>query len=554
MPKQIVHGEESRQAILRGVNVLADAVKVTLGPKGRNVVIDKKFGSPTITKDGVTVAKEIELKDTLENMGAQMVKEVASKTSDVAGDGTTTATVLAQAIYREGVKTVAAGANPMALKRGIEKAVELIAGKVNKEGERDKGELDKLSKPVSGDMIAQVGTVSANNDSTIGSIIAEAMKKVGKDGVITVEESKTLETQLEVVEGMQFDRGYLSPYFVTDPERMEAVLENAYILIHEKKISSMKDLLPLLENIAKSGKPLVIIAEDVEGEALATLVVNKLRGTLHVAAVKAPGFGDRRKAMLQDIAILTGGKAITEDLGIKLENVQVSDLGQGKKVTIDKDNTTIVEGKGQHKEIEGRVKEIRSQIEKTTSDYDREKLQERLAKLVGGVAVIKVGAATETEMKEKKARVEDAMHATRAAVEEGIVPGGGVALARSASALEKLKLDGDEHIGVNIVKRAMQEPLRQITENAGEEGAVVLGKVLESKDANFGYNALTGEYEDLVKAGVLDPTKVVRTALQNAGSIAALMLTTEALVSELPEEKKAAPMPGGHGGMGGDMY
>jgi len=554
MAKQIVHGEESRQAILRGVNVLADAVKVTLGPKGRNVVIDKKFGSPTITKDGVTVAKEIELKDTLENMGAQMVKEVASKTSDVAGDGTTTATVLAQAIYREGVKTVAAGANPMALKRGIEKAVELVAGKIGKDGEREKGELDKLSKPVQGEMISQVGTVSANNDATIGSIIAEAMKKVGKDGVITVEESKTLETQLEVVEGMQFDRGYLSPYFVTDPERMEAVLENAYILIHEKKISSMKDLLPLLEQIAKSSKPLIIIAEDVEGEALATLVVNKLRGTLHVAAVKAPGFGDRRKAMLQDIAILTGGKAITEDLGIKLENVQVSDLGQAKKVTIDKDNTTIVEGKGKHAEIEGRVKEIRSQIDKTTSDYDREKLQERLAKLVGGVAVIKVGAATETEMKEKKARVEDAMHATRAAVEEGIVPGGGVALARSASALDKLKLEGDEHIGVNIVKRAMQEPLRQITENAGEEGAVVLGKVLESKDANFGYNALTGDYEDLVKAGVLDPTKVVRTALQNAGSIAALMLTTEALVSELPEEKKAAPMPGGHGGMGGDMY
>jgi chaperonin GroEL len=554
MPKQIVHGEESRQAILRGVNVLADAVKVTLGPKGRNVVIDKKFGSPTITKDGVTVAKEIELKDTLENMGAQMVKEVASKTSDVAGDGTTTATVLAQAIYREGVKTVAAGANPMALKRGIEKAVELVAGKLNKDGEREKGELDKLSKPVSGEMIAQVGTVSANNDATIGSIIAEAMKKVGKDGVITVEESKTLETQLEVVEGMQFDRGYLSPYFVTDPERMEAVLENAYILIHEKKISSMKDLLPLLEQIAKSGKPLIIVAEDVEGEALATLVVNKLRGTLHVAAVKAPGFGDRRKAMLQDIAILTGGKAITEDLGIKLENVQVSDLGQAKKVTIDKDNTTIVEGKGKHSEIEGRVKEIRSQIDKTTSDYDREKLQERLAKLVGGVAVIKVGAATETEMKEKKARVEDAMHATRAAVEEGIVPGGGVALARSASALDKLKLEGDEHIGVNIVKRAMQEPLRQIAENAGEEGAVVLGKVLDAKDANYGYNAFSNEYEDLVKAGVLDPTKVVRTALQNAGSIAALMLTTEALVSELPEEKKAAPMPGGHGGMGGDMY
>jgi chaperonin GroEL len=554
MAKQIVHGEESRQAILRGVNVLADAVKVTLGPKGRNVVIDKKFGSPTITKDGVTVAKEIELKDNLENMGAQMVKEVASKTSDVAGDGTTTATVLAQAIYREGVKTVAAGANPMALKRGIEKSVELIAGKINKDGERDKGELDKLSKPVSGEMIAQVGTISANNDSTIGSIIAEAMKKVGKDGVITVEESRTLETQLEVVEGMQFDRGYLSPYFVTDPERMEAVLENPYILIHEKKISSMKDLLPLLENIAKSGKPLIIIAEDVEGEALATLVVNKLRGTLHVAAVKAPGFGDRRKAMLQDIAILTGGKAITEDLGIKLENVQVSDLGQAKKVTIDKDNTTIVEGKGKHSEIEGRVKEIRSQVDKTTSDYDREKLQERLAKLVGGVAIIKVGAATETEMKEKKPRVEDAMHATRAAVEEGIVPGGGVALARSAAALDKLKLEGDEHIGVNIVKRAMQEPLRQIVENAGEEGAVVLGKVLESKDSNFGFNALTGVYEDLVKAGVLDPTKVVRTALQNAGSIAALMLTTEALVSELPEEKKAAPMPGGHGGGMGDMY
>jgi chaperonin GroEL len=553
MAKQIVHGEESRQAILRGVNILADAVKVTLGPKGRNVVIDKKFGSPTITKDGVTVAKEIELKDSLENMGAQMVKEVASKTSDVAGDGTTTATVLAQAIYREGVKTVAAGANPMALKRGIEKAVEVVAGKINADGERDKGELDKLSKPVTGEMIAQVGTISANNDETIGRIIAEAMKKVGKDGVITVEESKTLETQLDVVEGMQFDRGYLSPYFVTDPERMEAVLENAYILIHEKKISSMKDLLPLLEQIAKSGKPLVIIAEDVEGEALATLVVNKLRGTLHVAAVKAPGFGDRRKAMLQDIAILSGGKAITEDLGIKLENVQVSDLGQAKKVTIDKDNTTIVEGKGKHSEIEGRVKEIRSQVEKTTSDYDREKLQERLAKLVGGVAVIKVGAATETEMKEKKARVEDAMHATRAAVEEGIVPGGGVALARSAATLDKLKLEGDEQIGINIVKRAMQEPLRQIVENAGEEGAVVLGKVLDSKEVNFGFNAFSGEYEDLVKAGVLDPTKVVRTALQNAGSIAALMLTTEALVSELPEKKEAPAMPGGHGGMG-DMY
>ncbi len=554
MAKHIVHGEESRQAILRGVNLLADAVKVTLGPKGRNVVIEKKFGSPTITKDGVTVAKEIELKDGLENMGAQMVREVASKTSDVAGDGTTTATVLAQAIYREGVKTVAAGANPMALKRGIEKAVTVIAGKLDKEGNRVPGELDKLSKPVTGEMIAQVGTISANNDETIGKIIAEAMKKVGKDGVITVEESKTLETQLEVVEGMQFDRGYLSPYFVTDPERMEVALENAYILINEKKISSMKDLLPLLEQIAKSGKPLLIIAEDVEGEALATLVVNKLRGTLQVAAVKAPGFGDRRKAMLQDIAILTGGKAITEDLGIKLENVQISDLGQAKKITIDKDNTTVVEGKGKHAEIEGRVKEIRSQIDKTTSDYDREKLQERLAKLVGGVAVIKVGAATETEMKEKKARVEDAMHATRAAVEEGIVPGGGVALARCAASLDKVKAEGDEQIGINIVKRAITEPLRQIVENAGEEGAVILGKVLESKESNYGFNAFSNEYEDLVKAGVLDPTKVVRTALQNAGSIASLMLTTEALVAEIPE-KKEAPAPGGHGGgCMGDMY
>jgi chaperonin GroEL len=554
MAKQIVHGEESRQAILRGVNLLADAVKVTLGPKGRNVVIEKKFGSPTITKDGVTVAKEIELRDGLENMGAQMVREVASKTSDVAGDGTTTATVLAQAIFREGVKTVAAGANPMALKRGIEKAVTVIAGRLDKEGNRINGELDKLSKPVTGEMIAQVGTISANNDETIGKIIAEAMKKVGKDGVITVEESKTLETQLEVVEGMQFDRGYLSPYFVTDPERMEVALENAYILINEKKISSMKDLLPLLEQIAKSGKPLLIIAEDVEGEALATLVVNKLRGTLQVAAVKAPGFGDRRKAMLQDIAILTGGKAITEDLGIKLENVQISDLGQAKKITIDKDNTTVVEGKGKHAEIEGRVKEIRSQVDKTTSDYDREKLQERLAKLVGGVAVIKVGAATETEMKEKKARVEDAMHATRAAVEEGIVPGGGVALARCAAALDKVKAEGDEQIGINIVKRAITEPLRQIVENAGEEGAVILGKVLESKETNYGFNAFSNEYEDLVKAGVLDPTKVVRTALQNAGSIASLMLTTEALIAEIPE-KKEAPAPGGHGGGGmGDMY
>src|SRR5215469_7316746 len=543
MAKRIVHGEDSRQAILRGINMLANAVKITLGPRGRNVVLEKKFGPPLITKDGVTVAKEIELKDPLENMGAQMVKEVASKTSDVAGDGTTTATVLAQAIFREGVKTVAAGANPMAVKRGIERAVEVAVEKVK-----------ELSKPVKGDMIAQVATVSANNDSTIGNIIAEAMKKVGKDGVITVEEAKAIETTLDVVEGMQFDRGYLSPYFVTDPDRMECVLENALILIHEKKISTMKDLLPLLEQVAKMGRPLLIIAEEVEGEALATLVVNKLRGTLQAAAVKAPGFGDRRKAMLEDIAILTGGKSLTEDLGIKLENVHIEDLGKAKKIVIDKDNTTIVEGAGKHQAIEGRVKQLRNQIDETTSDYDREKLQERLAKLVGGVAVIKVGAATETEMKEKKARVEDAMHATRAAVEEGIVPGGGVALARSASALEKLKLDGDEHIGVNIVKRAMQEPLRQITENAGEEGAVVLGKVLESKDQNYGFNALNGQYEDLVKAGVLDPTKVVRTALQNAGSIAALMLTTEALVSELPEEKKApVGPPGGHGGMG-DMY
>jgi chaperonin GroEL len=553
MAKQILHGEESRQSILRGVNVLADAVKVTLGPKGRNVVIEKKFGSPLITKDGVTVAKEIELKDPLENMGAQMVREVASKTSDVAGDGTTTATVLAQSIYREGVKTVAAGANPMALKRGIEKAVTAVCGTLDAEGNRNPGAIDKYSQKVSGEMIAQVGTISANNDETIGKIIAEAMKKVGKDGVITVEESKTMETQLEVVEGMQFDRGYLSPYFVTDPERMEAVLENPYILIHEKKISSMKDLLPLLENIAKSSRPLVIIAEDVEGEALATLVVNKLRGTLNVAAVKAPGFGDRRKAMLQDIAILTGGKAITEDLGIKLENVQMGDLGQAKKVTIDKDNTTIVEGKGKAGDIEGRVKEIRSQIEKTTSDYDREKLQERLAKLVGGVAVIKVGAATETEMKEKKARVEDAMHATRAAVEEGIVPGGGVALLRAADAVDSLKLEGDEKIGANIVRRALEEPLRQIVGNAGEEGAIVVGRIRDHKDPSYGYNAQTSQFEDLVKAGVIDPTKVTRTALQNAGSIASLMLTTEALVSEIPEEKKEPAMPHGGGGMGG-MY
>ena len=555
MAKQILHGEDSRQAILRGVNTLAEAVKVTLGPKGRNVVIEKKFGSPTITKDGVTVANEIELKDSLENMGAQMVREVASKTSDVAGDGTTTATVLAQAIYREGVKTVAAGANPMALKRGIDKAVEVINGKRDENGVVTGGALSKLSKPVSGDMIAQVGTISANSDSTIGNIIAEAMKKVGKDGVITVEESKTLETQLEVVEGMQFDRGYLSPYFVTDPDRMESVLEEPYILIYEKKISSMKDLLPLLEQVARSGKPLLIIAEDVDGEALATLVVNKLRGTLNVAAVKAPGFGDRRKAMLGDIAILTGGNAITEDLGLKLENLKIEDLGKAKRITIDKDNTTIVEGRGASKAIEGRVKEIRSQVEKTTSDYDREKLQERLAKLVGGVAVIKVGAATETEMKEKKARVEDAMHATRAAVEEGIVPGGGVALVRSAKDVEELikTLQGDEKVGAQIVRRALEEPLRQIVGNAGEEGAVVVGKILDSKDANFGYNASTGVYEDLVKAGVIDPTKVTRTALQNAASIAGLMLTTEAMVSEIPEPKSAAPA-GGHGGGMEGMY
>ena len=540
MAKQIVHGEDSRQAILRGVNMLADAVKITLGPKGRNVVLDKKFGSPTITKDGVTVAKEIELKEPLENMGAQMVKEVASKTSDVAGDGTTTATVLAQAIFREGVKTVAAGANPMAVKRGIERAVEAAVEKIK-----------ELSKPVKGEMIAQVATVSANNDATIGNIIAEAMKKVGKDGVITVEEAKAIETTLDVVEGMQFDRGYLSPYFVTDPDRMECVLENALILIHEKKISTMKDLLPLLEQVAKMGRPLLIIAEEVEGEALATLVVNKLRGTLQAAAVKAPGFGDRRKAMLEDIAILTGGKSLTEDLGIKLENVHIEDLGKAKKVVVDKENTTIVEGFGKSSEIQGRVNQIRRQIEETTSDYDREKLQERLAKLVGGVAVIKVGAATETEMKEKKARVEDAMHATRAAVEEGIVPGGGVAFIRAIPALEKLKLDSDEQIGVNIVKRSLEEPLRMIASNAGHEGAVVLGKVKEAKDANLGFDAASEEYTDMISAGILDPAKVARTALQNAASISALMLTTEALVSEIPEEEKA---PAGPPGGGPPMY
>jgi chaperonin GroEL len=541
MAKQIIYGEQSRQAILRGVNQLADAVKVTLGPKGRNVVLDKKFGSPTITKDGVTVAKEIDLKDPLENMGAQMVREVASKTSDTAGDGTTTATVLAQAIYREGAKNVVAGANPMELKRGIEKAVEVVVENIK-----------KMKRDVKGNMIAQVGTISANGDETIGKIIAEAMEKVGKDGVITVEEAKTLETTLEVVEGMQFDRGYLSPYFVTDAERMEVVLENPVILIHEKKISSMKDLLPVLEQVARMGRPLVIIAEDVEGEALATLVVNKLRGTLQAAAVKAPGFGDRRKAMLEDIAILTGGRAITEDLGIKLENIKVEDLGKAKKVTIDKDNTTIVEGAGTTAAIEGRVKQIRTQVEDTTSDYDREKLQERLAKLVGGVAVIKVGAATETEMKEKKARVEDAMHATKAAVEEGIVAGGGVALLRGGKALESLKLEGDQRVGVDIIRRAIEEPMRHIASNAGQEGSIVVSKVKEMKQ-DEGFNAATETYEDLVKAGVIDPAKVVRNALQNASSIASLLLTTEALVSEIPEEKKDAPaMPHG-GGMGG-MY
>ena len=540
MAKQIVYGEKSRQIIMEGVNQLANAVKVTLGPKGRNVVLDKKFGSPTITKDGVTVAKEIELKDPLENMGAQMVREVASKTSDIAGDGTTTATVLAQAIYREGARNVVAGANPMGVKRGIEVAVEAVVG-----------ELRSMSESVKGDMIGQIGTISANNDATIGKIIAEAMDKVGKDGVITVEEAKTLETSLEVVEGMQFDRGYLSPYFVSDPGRMEVVLENPVILIHEKKVSSMKDLLPLLEQVAKLSRPLLIVAEDVEGEALATLVVNKLRGTLHAAAVKAPGFGDRRKAMLEDIAVLTNGKAITEDLGLKLENIRLEDLGKAKKVTIDKDNTTIIEGEGTKKAIEGRVKQLRAQIEETSSDYDGEKLQERLAKLVGGVAVIKVGAATETEMKEKKARVEDAMHATKAAVEEGIVPGGGVALLRAAGILDDLEVDdADQRIGVNIIKRALEEPMRWIAQNAGVEGSIVVQRVRESK-GHQGFNAQTETYENLVKAGVIDPTKVVRTALQNAGSIGSLLLTTEALIAEIPEEKEAAPAgpPGGMGGM-----
>jgi chaperonin GroEL len=545
MAKQIVHGEASRAAILRGVNQLADAVRITLGPKGRNVVLGKSYGSPTITKDGVTVAKEIDLKDSMENMGAQMVREVASKTSDVAGDGTTTATVLAQAIYREGVKTVAAGANPMALKRGIDKAVE-----------RATAAIKKLSKPVAGDMIAQVGTISANGDSAIGELIAEAMKKVGKDGVISVEDAKTMETDLEFVEGMEFDRGYLSPYFITDTEKMEAVLENPVILLSEKKINSMRDLLPILEQVAKLGKPILIIAEDVEGEALATLVVNKLRGTISVAAVKAPGFGDRRKALLEDIAVLTGGKVISEDLGIKLENVKVEDLGRARKVTITKDSTTIIDGAGDKDALRARVKTLRAQIEDTTSDYDREKLQERLAKLVGGVAVIRVGAATETELKEKKARVEDAMNATRAAVEEGIVAGGGVALIRAAKALDKFKVfeknedgasegDEDEQIGVNIIRRALEEPLRQIVQNAGKEGAVIVEKVRANKDPNFGYNAATETFEDLVAAGIIDPAKVTRCALQNAASIAGLMLTTEALISELQEDDKPRAMPGG---------
>jgi chaperonin GroEL len=542
MAKQIIYADQSRQAILRGVNQLADAVKVTLGPKGRNVVLEKKFGGPTITKDGVTVAKEIELQDPLENMGAQMVREVASKTSDVAGDGTTTATVLAQIIFREGVKAVTSGVNPMAMKRGIDKSVAIAVEAVQ-----------KMSKPVTGDMIAQVGTISANSDSTIGNIIAEAMKKVGKDGVITVEESKTMVTELVTVEGMQFDRGYLSPYFVTDSERMEVVLEEPYILIHEKKIASMKDILPLLEQIARSGKPLLIIAEEVEGEALATLVVNKLRGTLNVCAVKAPGFGDRRKALLEDIGILTAGKPLAEETGVKLESVKLEDLGRAKRITVDKDTTTIIDGAGESKAIQGRIKQLRAQIEDTSSDYDREKLQERLAKLAGGVAIIKVGAATETEMKEKKARVEDAMHATRAAEDEGIVAGGGVALLRAAKALQGHKLDGDEQIGLNIIVRACEEPLRQIVLNAGLEGAVVVEKVRENTDPNFGYNAETGKYEDLVAAGVIDPTKVTRTALQNAASIASLMLTTEAMISEIPERNSApSPNPMGHGGGGMD--
>jgi len=545
MAKELKFDQEARNSILRGVNVLADAVKVTLGPKGRNVILEKSFGSPTVTKDGVTVAKEIDLEDKFENMGAQMVKEVASKTSDTAGDGTTTATVLAQAIYREGMKVVVAGANPMDVKRGIDMAVEEVVK-----------ELKKLSKPTKDPKeISQVGTISANNDETIGNIIAEAMNKVGKEGVITVEEAKGMDTTLDVVEGMQFDRGYLSPYFVTDPEKMEAVLENAYLLLNEKKISNMKDMLPILEQIAKMGKPLLVIAEDVEGEALATLVVNKLRGTLKCCAVKAPGFGDRRKAMLEDIAILTGGKVISEDLGIKLENIKLNDLGQAKRIVVDKDNTTIVDGAGDKDDIEARVKQIRAQIEETTSDYDREKLQERLAKIIGGVAVINVGAATETEMKEKKARVEDALNATRAAVEEGIVPGGGVAYLRCLPVLEKMKVDGDKKIGVDIVRKALEEPIRQIANNAGLEGSVVCERVKNEKGP-FGFDASKDEYTDMIKAGIIDPTKVVRLALQNAASVASLMITTEALVAEKPEKKPPYPsMPpgGGMGGMG-DMY
>ncbi len=544
MAKQMVFSEEARTSILKGVNQLSNAVKATLGPKGRNAVIEKKFGAPTITKDGVTVAKEVELRDPYENMGAQLVKEVASKTSDVAGDGTTTATVLAQAIFREGVKSVSAGANSMDIKRGIDRAVEIVLE-----------ELKKISRPCQTKKeIAQIGTISANNDRAIGDLIAEAMEKVGKDGVITVEEAKSMSTSLDVVEGMQFDRGYLSPYFVTDPERMEAVVEDAFLLINEKKISTMKDLLPILEQVARMGKPLLIIAEEVEGEALATLVVNKLRGTLNVAAVKAPGFGDRRKAMLEDIAILTGGQVISEDLGLKLENVKVSDLGRAKRITIDKDNTTIVEGAGDSAKIQGRVKQLKAQVEETTSDYDREKLQERLAKLVGGVAVINVGAATETEMKEKKARVEDALHATKAAVEEGIVPGGGVALLRCVPVLDKLKLDHDQQIGVTVVKRALEEPIRQIVENAGLEGSVVVDKVRSGQKPSWGFDAQTETYVDMIEAGIIDPTKVTRTALQNAASVAGLMLTTEVMVADIPEkESKASPMHGGGGGMG-DMY
>ncbi|MEK6527422.1 MAG: chaperonin GroEL [Nitrospirota bacterium] len=544
MAKQLLFDEAARRSILSGVTLLTDAVKATLGPKGRNAILDKKYGAPTITKDGVTVAKEIELKDPYENMGAQLVREVASKTSDVAGDGTTTATVLAYSIYKEGIKHVVAGSNPMEIKRGIEKAIVVVLE-----------ELKNMSKNVQEKKeIAQVGTISANNDSSIGDLIAEAMDKVGKDGVITVEEAKGMETTLDIVEGMQFDRGYISPYFITDPERMECILEDVLILINEKKISSMKDLLPILEQVAKIGKPLLIISEEVEGEALATLVVNKLRGTLHVSAVKAPGFGDRRKAMLEDIAILTGGTMISEDLGIKLENIKLSDLGKAKKITIDKENTTIVEGAGEKSKIQGRVKQIKAQIEETTSDYDKEKLQERLAKIVGGVAVINVGAATETEMKEKKARVEDALHATRAAVEEGIVPGGGVALIRCIPALGKMQLGGDQQVGVVITRRALEEPIRQIVINAGMEGSVIVEKVKNSNDRNYGFDAEKEEYTDMIKAGIIDPTKVTRTALQNAASIAALMLTTSVMIADMPEDEKTPKMPGGMGGGMEGMY